>query len=136
MTIKVGDKVRIKTEEELLADGWKPIYSTRNSIVSYSKLGWVVWLSQCGIIIKVTDVERNYVFYGIGSICADAIAEVIYDTLDEYICSLPLEERAKQFIHTMVLEHKHFSIVTGHYYDKWKDALRETIEALKQPKEN
>lgn len=135
MNIKVGDKVRIKTEEELLAGGWKPIYSTRNSVVFYSKLVHGVWGSQCGTIIEVTEVECGYVLYSAGLICIDAIAEIVQPTLDEYICNLPLEERAKYFVYRSEFDWYSTLIGKDAHFVFEEEAIQATVEALKQPKE-
>lgn len=70
----------------------------------------------------------------------DYIAEVIPQTLDEYICSLPLEERAKYFMH--YIPDLDFgddwygsSLFKNRSFLCYDEALQATIEALKQPKE-
>lgn len=68
-----------------------------------------------------------------------AVAEVVPQTLDEYICSSSLEERAKWFIkrYDYFGDVFYLSTLTEEVYDDYQydEALQATIEALKQPKE-
>ena len=141
MKFKVGDKVRIKTPEELKADGWEPTFHNYGSVVLYSKPGCVLlWPWECGTVVEITDVDNleNLVYCGIEQVSAEAIAEVIPPTLDEYICSLPLEERAKLFVCKDCYngdDITYRSLIADTWYPTYDDALKATIEALKQPKE-
>lgn len=133
MNIKIGDKVRIKTEEELLAEG---------IIVDKRKIK----MKDSDFTMDVVEVDDTYNTFYNGTYWnpISAIAEVIPQTLDEYICSLPLEERAKWFIEEIFirldddvgsLNTNYHSILTNHNYFTYDEALQATIEALKQPKE-
>lgn len=138
MNIKIGDKVRIKTEQELLADGWIPGFDNNGVLqyftTPYDLPGWnLVWKSAWGETIRITGIGGEEVYYGSGSISLDALAEKVPLTLDEYICSLPLEERADLFVYCC--EYGYTSNFIKGYYASYDEALKATIETLKQPKE-
>lgn len=151
MNIKVGDKIRIKTEEELLAsDGsWHIVKNLFNELFyakeyysARGKCGYTIARNKLGKICTVSKLDND------GWICINpnntfipiaAIAEILprQQTLDEYICGLSLEERATQFI--LHFEgygtSPYYSTITKSGYLTYDEALQATIEALKQPKE-
>lgn len=151
MNIKVGDRVRIKTEEELLAsDGSWHIIKNLFDELSYAKedcsdgrrCRYTIEPNRLGKIYTVSELEQD------GWICVNprntiipifAISEILpkQQTLDEYICSLPLEERAEKFI--LHFEGygtlPYYSALTKDGYLHYDEALQATIEALKSPKE-
>lgn len=134
MNIKVGDKVRIKTEEELLAEGWERYGEML--IISDGKDLCSVPQDQCNTEHKVIYIYSNGVDIDI-DVCKIAICAVKkVETLDEYICNLPLEERAKYFVYCS--EYDWYSTLLGkdaHFVFE-EEAIQATIEALKQPKED
>lgn len=144
MNVKIGDKVRIKTEEELLADGWEPGFDNNGVLQFFTTPddlpGWsLVWKSACGEIIRITDIDGEEVYYGSGCISLDVLAEKVPPTLDEYICGLPLEVRATYFVKELFCDDnivKFGSTITGEMYESNSQAIQATIEALKQTKEN
>lgn len=112
MNIKVGDKVRIRTEGEIF------------EVVKEYRDGTYMCLSSSSYCMAT----------------ASMIVEVIPRTLDEYICGLTLEERAMWFIYNKYNETGKYatyrsSVVLGEW-NSYEEALQATIEALKQPKEN
>lgn len=144
MTIKVGDKVRIKTARELLTEGWKQDrfqLTKEDRVISTFRLGEIVEVTDIGELVWYVRGDDEY---HIDEYCIDKdfIAEVIPQTLDEYICGLPLEERAKKFIlivpyvRPYTIEEIFYSTITVAKYNSCDEALQATIEALKQPKEN
>ncbi len=150
MNIKVGDKVRIKTEEELLAsDGswhivensFKELFYAKNYYSGGSQHRYTIALNKLGKIYSVSVSETGQE----GQICVnpnnttipiDAIAEILprLQTLDEYICNLPLEERAKYFVYRSVYDW-HSTLFDRKASFVFEDqALQATIEALKGEK--
>lgn len=141
MTIKVGDKVRIKTEQELLAEGWVP--DSHNRKLCNDEL--FVWKDECGRIVKVRKLDKDGLHFETWELRFPISAvEVLPQTLDEYIYSLPLEERAKWFVY----KYKEFvyagfdsyytklfaSSLTQSSYLTYDEALQATIEALRGEK--
>lgn len=143
MNIKVGDKVRIKTEDELLAEGWQKKLNFIGETSHYVKGNFILWKDQCGNVEKVIRVLERYVeTEKSGNIPIEAIAEIIPQTLYEYICSLPLEEMAKWFVESLketeerpALYHSMFAMVPP-FFTTYDEALQVTIKALNQTKEN
>lgn len=93
MDIKVGDKIRVKTEEELLAEGWVQDDKNTGILVKNGSLVFRSLINKIGIISGMSgeevSIDNDF------TIEKQFIAEVLPQTLDEYICSLSLEERAQ-----------------------------------------
>lgn len=133
MDIKIGDRVRIKTEQELLLENWSIMYGHQ---IMESPMGDIIWSDQLDYIGEITDLDDDS-----GKILIDndfwiresLIAEILPQTLDKYILQLSLEERAKYFISYNECSNW-WSTITEMDYDSYEKALQATIEALKQPK--
>lgn len=132
MKINVGDKVRIKTWDVLAVEGIvidKRQIQMKDSdfTMDFDEMGKVQ------NVVKVDDTDNTF-YNGTYWNPISAIAEVIPQTLDEYICGLSLEERARWFV-CYSGNPKWWSTITEIDYDSYEEALQATIEALKQPKE-
>ena len=141
MNIKVGDKVRIKTWDELAVEGI--VIDKRTIKLKDCEL--VIEIDEMGRVQEVVEVDEsdNTFCNGLYWNPISAIAEVLYKNLDEYICSLPLEERAEKFVYDAFVDGATYwystiiPITDSDYLGFWtrEEAIQATIEALKQPKE-
>lgn len=134
MNIKVGDKVRIKTEQQLLTEGWQ----ADGRRLRKGEM-WL-WTNCLGYEYNVRKNDGCKLELDSGVLVPVETAEVIPQTLDEYICSLPLEERAKYFMHYIPSldfgdDWYGSSLFKNRSFLCYDEALQATIEALKQPKE-
>lgn len=148
MTIKVGDKVRIKTEEELLAEGWTLDNSADKTLfikdINDARYVFHIgWKDKFPATVINKTKNRHDVVCGLdnGLYLFEDYLIKLPQTLDEYICSLPLEKRARWFVSLIKEENRagaywYKSSIVEKQYRFYGEALQATIDALKQPKEN
>lgn len=129
--MKTGDKIRVKTEQQLLTEGWQ----ADGRRLRKGEM-WL-WTNCLGYEYKIKKISKNgQIETTDGLLIPVTAVEQIAQTLHEYICGLPLYEMAIYFIQIMptATECYYYSALTNKKYQTADEVIKATVEMLQSPK--